>query len=182
MATTQVSAADKPPAKGGKKKLLLAAVGGVLLLGGAGGAYFMGFLGHAPKATEAKAAAPQAAHGEAASGDHSGGGEGAVASDQPLFVELPDIVVNLQAEGRRLHFLKLRLVLEVADKTDADTVDHLRPRVLDSFQAYLRALSVDEVSGAAGLQTIKEEMTARLNLALAPAHVRDVLVKEMLVQ
>ena len=185
MATTQVAAGDSPPAKGGKKKLLLlVAVGGLLLLGGTAGAYFLGFFGHASAATAAKDAAvePASGHGESATGGHTAGGEAAAPTDQPLFVELPDVVVNLQAEGRRLHFLKLKLVLEVADKPAADKVEQLKPRVLDSFQSYLRALSVDEVSGAVGLQTIKEEMTARLNLALAPAQVHDVLVKEMLVQ
>ena len=186
MATTQVSAGDSPPAKGGKKKLLLlVAVGGLLLLGGAAGAYFLGFFGQAAAASTAKdeaAAKPAAGHGESASGEHPAAGEGAAPADQPLFVDLPDVVVNLQAEGHRLHFLKLKLVLEVADKPAADRIDQLKPRVLDSFQSYLRALSVDEVSGARGLQTIKEEMTARLNLALAPAQVHDVLVKEMLVQ
>jgi flagellar FliL protein len=46
----------------------------------------------------------------------------------------------------------------------------------------LRALTVDEVSGPGGLHRLKEELTARVNLALVPSRVDDVLVKEMLVQ
>ena len=41
------------------------------------------------------------------------------------------------------------------------------PRVMDSFQLYLRALTLDEVQGAAGMQRLKEELTARVNLAVA---------------
>ena len=56
------------------------------------------------------------------------------------------------------------------------------PRVLDGFQLYLRALTLDDVQGAAGMQRLKEELTARVNLAVAPVAVTDVLLKEMLVQ
>ena len=56
------------------------------------------------------------------------------------------------------------------------------PRVLDGFQLYLRALTLDDVQGATGMQRLKEELTARVNLAVAPVTVTDVLLKEMLVQ
>ncbi len=68
------------------------------------------------------------------------------------------------------------------DQKGADGVKALMPRVLDSFQMYLRALTVEEVQGSAGMQRLKEEMTARVNLAIEPERVRDVLVREMLVQ
>ena len=54
---------------------------------------------------------------------------------------------------------------------------------MDSFQLYLRALTLDEVQGAAGMQRLKEELTARVNLAVAAdAASSAVLLKEMLVQ
>jgi flagellar FliL protein len=56
------------------------------------------------------------------------------------------------------------------------------PRVMDSFQLYLRALTVDELNGPSGMQRLKEELTARVNLAIEPIRVDDVLMKEMLVQ
>ena len=56
------------------------------------------------------------------------------------------------------------------------------PRMMDSFQLYLRALTLEEVQGAAGLQRLKEELIARVNLAVEPTQVSDVLLKEMLVQ
>ena len=56
------------------------------------------------------------------------------------------------------------------------------PRVMDSFQLYLRALTVEEVRGAAGMQRLKEELIARVNLAIEPTQVSAVLLKEMLVQ
>ena len=164
-------AGDKP--RGGKKKLIiLAAVGLVVLLGcGAGGAWFLGVFGGG-EAVELSAEAAAAAEKEAAAQRRA----------EVVFVDMPDVLVNLQSLGQRTRFLKLKVALEVENQAAADQVKTLMPRVMDSFQTYLRALTVDEVSGPGGLHRLKEELTARVNLALAPSRVDDVLVKEMLVQ
>ena len=100
-------------------------------------------------------------HGAASDGQ--GDGHAAIA-----FVDMPDLIVNLQSSTPRLRYLKLRLSLEVAGASEAEAVKQLMPRVMDSFQLYLRALTLDEVQGAAGMQRLKEELTARVNLAVEP--------------
>ncbi|MEZ5863668.1 MAG: flagellar basal body-associated FliL family protein [Geminicoccaceae bacterium] len=95
---------------------------------------------------------------------------------------MPDVLVNLQSGGQRIRFLKLRAALEVGSEDVATRVEALMPRIMDSFQLYLRALTVEEVSGSGGLQRLKEELAARVNYAVQPTRVDDVLVKEMLVQ
>ena len=173
------SSAGEPAKKGKGKLLLIVAVAVVLLLGGGGTAAFLtGLLGggaegegHAVAATEEKhGGEEEAGHGEV----------------QPVpgvaFVDMPDLIVNLQSNSPRLRYLKLRLSLEVTDEPSATTVRQLMPRVLDGFQLYLRALTLDDVQGATGMQRLKEELTARVNLAVAPVTVTDVLLKEMLVQ
>jgi flagellar protein FliL len=179
MAATGETAAGEPAKKGKGKLLLVVAAAVVLMLGGGGGAaaYFMGLLGggsagesHAAAMAEAKPGGEEAAHGEA----HGPPGV--------AFVDMPDLIVNLQSGSPRLRYLKLRLSLEVADEPAAATVRQLMPRVLDGFQLYLRALTLDDVQGATGMQRLKEELTARVNLAVAPVAVTDVLLKEMLVQ
>lgn len=165
--------AAKP--KAGKGRLLLIAGAALLVLGAGGGAaaWFSGLFSGAASATAAdEHAAPAAEHGEGAAGD-------------PLaivFVDMPDLIVNLQSDTPRMRFLKLRVSLEVAGEPTAETVRQLMPRVMDSFQSYLRALTVEEVRGAAGMQRLKEELIARVNLALEPTQVSAVLLKEMLVQ
>jgi flagellar FliL protein len=179
----------------------------VALLGGGGAAaYFLGLFGGGG---EAAAAQPHGKDGDADHDDNAGhDGEGADAhgggrkdvadashaedGGQPegggkatpavLFVDLPDLLVNLRSDGKRLRFLKLRVALEVESEKAGDGVKALTPRVMDSFQMYLRALSVDEVQGSGGMQKLKEEMMARVNLAIEPHRVSDVLFKEMLVQ
>jgi flagellar FliL protein len=164
------------PAKKGKGKLLLlVGVGLLLLLGGGGAAaYFTGLLG----GEEAQADA-QAEHVGVDGQDGTGEGQPAAVV---AFVDMPDLIVNLQSDAPRLRYLKLRLSLEVADPPTAELVKQLMPRVMDSFQLYLRALSLGDVQGAVGMQRLKEELTARVNLAVEPASVNAVLLKEMLVQ
>lgn len=163
--------AQSPKSKG-KLLVLIAAL--VLLLGGAGG-YMMGLFGGA----EAK----QADHGEEAvetqAEDHATVSE---PQAQLFFINLPDVLVNLQSEGKRPRFLKLRVALEVMGEETTNPVNELIPRIMDSFQLYLRALSPDDVEGAQGLQRLKEEMLARINFAIEPHRIESVLIKEMLVQ
>jgi flagellar FliL protein len=56
------------------------------------------------------------------------------------------------------------------------------PRIVDQFQSYLRELRVDDLRGSAGVMRLKEELLRRINVAAAPFSVRDVLLKEMIVQ
>jgi len=196
--------AETEPPKGGKKKLMMLAGVAVLVLlgGGVGAAYLLGLFGGDDGKTEAatdghggvgqdhESPVADATDGHGAkAGDgeaHAGGGEHAAGVGTPgavvMFVDLPDVLVNLRSDGKRMRFLKLRVALEVDSDKSAEGVKALTPRVMDSFQMYLRALSVDEIQGSAGMQKLKEEMMARANLAIEPHRIRDVLFKELLVQ
>lgn len=113
------------------------------------------------------------------------GEEGAAhaqAGPPPVFVNLPDMLVNLTAAGGERAVLKLVVALEVADAEAAAKIDPVMPRVIDNFQVFLRELRVEDLSGSAGMFRLKEELVRRVNLAVAPAHVEDVLFKEMLIQ
>ena len=178
-------------------------VAALLLLGGGGGAaaWWFGLIGGSSGGEPPVEGDPEAASaGEATSGhgavdEHgspaaeteaghgSGGGEGHGAAGVGVaFVDLPDVVVNLQSTGTRMRFLKLRISLEVAGDQVAEQLRVLTPRVMDSFQLYLRALTVDDIQGASGMQRLKEEMLLRVATAVEPLKVEDVLIKEMLVQ
>lgn len=176
MATGIGSVADggKPPA-GRRRMFVIVAAAVVLILAGGGGAvaFFQGVLGPAPASTP-----HEAVEGPGEAADGPAGAEAAAIT----FVDMPDIIVNLQSETPRMRFLKLRVALEVAGEPTAAAVRQLLPRVLDSFQLYLRTMTVDDARGPAGMQRLKEELTARVNLAVEPARVNDVLFKEMLVQ
>jgi flagellar FliL protein len=168
-------AVDGAAKKGGKRKLLLILVP-VLLLGGGAGAWFSGVL---PRLL---------GHGEgAAHGEHAEHGEhGAPAGEKaeakaPVFMDLPDIVANLNA-GRRAAFIKLKAKFKLSKPEDAVAVQAAMPRIVDLFQSYLREMRPEELRGTAGTYRLREELIARANIAAPPARVLNVLFTEMLVQ
>ena len=55
-------------------------------------------------------------------------------------------------------------------------------RVMDNFNVYLRELRIEDFSGSAGMYRLREELLIRIQAAVAPVKVRDILFKEMLIQ
>jgi len=147
------------------KKLIVMIAGPLLLLllGGAG-AYLLGFI--------------------SPGGDSTATAENHVPKkpEKTVFYDLPELLVNLNSAGRRTNFLKISVSLEVASEADIPKLEAVKPRIIDSFQVYLRELRLDDLKGSAGVLRLKEELLRRVNVAAAPYKVRDVLLKEMIVQ
>ncbi|MFN3351160.1 flagellar basal body-associated protein FliL [Pseudorhodoplanes sp.] len=157
--TEETDGAAKPAPKS-KRKLIIIAAAALLVLGGGGGAAFFMFK---PKPKPEAVAAPVA--------------------KPPAFLDLPDTLVNLaNAGGDRPQYLKVKIVLELPDSTMIQQVQPVMPRVMDSFQTYLRELRPTDLDGSAGLYRLKEELTRRVNYAIAPNRVNAVLFKEIVVQ
>jgi flagellar FliL protein len=97
-------------------------------------------------------------------------------------VTLPDLLVNLNVKGNRLRFLKFAAALEVIDQAAADRVTKLAPRITDNIHAYLRAVEVEDLGGPDAVYRVKRDLLARVNQVVRPLRVRDVLMKEMLIQ
>jgi len=152
---TEAAAAPK-----GKLKLIIAVVGLLVILGGGAATYFFVFR-HGGEEVHAEAPPPK----------------------PPSFVEVPDMMVNLVgAPGERVQYLKVKLVLEVKEEKQVEAIKPSMPRVTDIFQAYLRELRSSDLNGSAGLFRLKEELTRRVNVAVAPTQVNAVLFKEIVVQ
>jgi flagellar FliL protein len=167
----------KEPAQGGggKKRLALLVAAPLLVAGTAAGLWFGGVL--PPLFGAGGAAAP----GEAAAGQ-DGAGAQAQPPRPPAFLDLPEMVANLNATGRRPVFVKLRSKLELSRAEDAAAVHAAMPRLLDLFSTYLREMRPEELRGSIGTHRLREELVARANIAVAPARVNDVLFLEILVQ
>ena len=161
--------ADAAPKKGlakflSKKMLMIIVPVLLLVIGGGGaGAYFF-LIKKSDKNQEAKA------------------------DDMPLtppkvaFSDMQDILVNIQSNDGTPAYLKLSVSLELAAPEEKQGIQVLMPRIVDQFQSYLRELRIDDLHGSAGVLRVKEELLRRINVAAAPYPVRDVLLKEMIVQ
>lgn len=104
------------------------------------------------------------------------------APEEVMFYDLPEMLVNLRAGGRQANFLKLRIALELKKTESIEALEELLPRVIDNFQVYMRELRIEDLDGSAGMFRIKEELLSRVNTAVYPIEVNDILFKEMLVQ
>ena len=141
-------------------KLIIIAAGALAVLGGgAAGAYFIFGGSHETKAAVAPPVKPA------------------------VFLDVPEVLVNLSnTSGERTQYLKVKVVLELADAALQGQIQSAMPRVMDAFQTYLRELRPTDLDGSAGLYRLKEELTRRVNLAIAPGRVNAVLFKEIVVQ
>jgi len=156
---------DKP---GGKKKLIIIAVVLLLAIGGIAAAYFTGLLQPVIELITSEKATEEE--------------EKTVDQENVVFFPLEELIVNLNTGGRKSTFLKIRISLELADGGDISRIESVMPRIMDNFQVYLRELRIEDLKGSAGMYRLREELLTRVNAAIAPAKVQDVLFKEMLVQ
>jgi len=101
---------------------------------------------------------------------------------QIVFMDLPEMIVNLNTGSRQSSFLKLRVSLELDDALLVPKLKALEPRIIDNFQIYLRDLRREDLDGSAGMARLKEELLMRINVAVRPARINDVLFNEILVQ
>jgi flagellar protein FliL len=163
--TTADGARTAPVKKAGRKKLLLLAIPAVLIAGGVG-AWVAGLVPGMGDAKREKIAAEQKA----------------LAHPAPVFVELPEMVANLNSGARRSAFVKVQARIELSKPDDVAIFTADQPRVIDLFQTYLREMRPEELRGSAGTYRLREELIARASLAIAPARVVDVLFTELLVQ
>ena len=147
------------------KKVLMILLPALLLVAGGGGAGAWFFLSKkSDKAEMAKAE------------------EVPLTPPKVAFSDMQDILVNIQSSDGTPAYLKLSVSLELDDEEHKAAIQPLMPRITDQFQAYLRELRLDDLKGSAGVLRLKEELLRRVNVAAAPYHVRDVLLKEMIVQ
>jgi flagellar FliL protein len=174
-ADTAQDAAQGKAKGGGKKKILLLALPLVLVGAGAGlwfGGILPPLLGMGPAASEdAAASRPEGPR-------------------PPAFFDMPEIVTNLNAAGRRPVFVKIRSKLEITRAEDSAAIQAAMPRLLDLFQTHLRETRPEELRGSVGTHRLREELIARANIAVAPPpgstqpapRVTDVLFTEILIQ
>jgi flagellar FliL protein len=147
------------PKKKFSLKMIIIAVAGLVVVGGGGGAYFFMSKGHHDDHPPAPVVKPV------------------------VFMDLPEVLVNLSsAQGDRTQYLKVKMTLEVADQQLQAQIQPMMPRVMDTFQTYLRELRPSDLDGSAGLYRLKEELTRRVNATITPNRVNALLFKEIVVQ
>jgi flagellar FliL protein len=171
---TEKAGGDDALKKKGVSKLVLLALP-VVLLAVVAGLWFSGILPGMLGMGKKPARIADAGMGAAVAG-------GPAKSVPATYLDVPEILTNLNVPGRRPSYLKLHAKLELGGAEDIVPVAASMPRILDLFQTYLRDMRPEELRGSEGTYRLREELLSRAEVAVAPAHVTDVLFEEMIVQ
>jgi flagellar FliL protein len=103
--------------------------------------------------------------------------------DDVVYYNLPEFLVNLDTNSKQTSFIKMKVTLEApSEGENADAIDSRLPRIIDSFNTYLRTLRTSDIAGSAGLYRLREEMLLRVNKTIYPGKINDVLFREIIVQ
>lgn len=171
MSDTTADAAEEtegeaPAKKGGKKKLIMIIVGAILVLaiGGGAGAYFMGMFD-----------APAPMEGEEMV-------EPAAPKVEYKYYDMPEMLINLQADSGQVRYLKLLVSVEYEAGIDPAVVISAQTQIEDLFQTYLRELTPTELQGSMGVFRLREELLKRINLIISPEKINGILFKKIVVQ
>jgi flagellar FliL protein len=100
----------------------------------------------------------------------------------PVFVDLPDMIANLNSPTNKPSYIKLQVRLEISRQEDVEKIKQAMPRLQDLFQTYLREMRPEELRGSTGIYRLREELLGRANVAVAPVRVNDVLFTQLLIQ
>lgn len=157
--------APASPPKSKKKKIIIAVILLLVLIGGGVGAFML----------VGKKAAKQV--DESISVDEHGN-----PISKAVYYTMPQFLVNLNASSKSQVFLKATVILEVQKATDVPFIESNLPRLVDGINTYLRELRSSDLAGSAGIQRLREEILLRVNKAIVPVQVNDVLFKEIIVQ
>ena len=145
---------------------LLACVGGLTIFGAGGGVVAGNLIVAKIKASLAANAAPPEAPARTAFGE------------DVVLRELTPIVTNLaQPEG-----VKVRLqasILFNSKEVEAPTL--MSAQITDDLIGYLKTLSIAQLQGGSGLQSLREDLNERVAIR-SNGHVRELIIETLVVQ
>jgi len=65
---------------------------------------------------------------------------------------------------------------------DIALIETVLPRVNNEFLTFVRTLRPEDLQGSAGIYSLQEELLRRVNDAIRPRRVNEVLIQEMTLQ
>lgn len=160
MAVAEDAGAEAPQPKKSKLPFLIGVV--LMLLLGGGGFY----------AVYSGKVLPHAAKEDAASGHDA---HEADPLPDIAYVPLEPLTISLKDAGAR--HLRFVAQLEVPKAYEAD-VEHLKPRVMDVLNGYLRAVDVHLLEEPTAMMRLRAQMLRRIRLVAGDGRVRDLLIIE----
>jgi len=91
------------------------------------------------------------------------------------FVALDPMIISLGTNGAR--HLRFSAQIE-APKAYASEVEHLKPRIMDVLNGYLRAVEVRDLEDPTALMRLRAQMLRRVQVVTGDGRINDLLIIE----
>lgn len=102
---------------------------------------------------------------------------------KPVTYQLPEIRTDLKKVGRRGHFIKMNLIVQVDEHDLPVLQDELKAAlIIDNIKTQLRDLEYKDVIGKEGSERLRFELLNVINFAIAPVKAHTVLFKDLIIQ
>ncbi len=98
------------------------------------------------------------------------------------FVALQEMNINLKSNKGDVNILRATFFLEIDDAKSKEKIEKIKPMIIDQFQTYLRELDLITLRGSGRLERIRQDLVNRVNNAVKPIKIRNILFKEFLIQ
>lgn len=94
--------------------------------------------------------------------------------------EMPEITTNLAPNNDKDSCIKLGITLQLETSKDQAILDKKLPMVKDTIIVFLRELRSSDLASSGGSLMLKNELLKRINKVMYPIKLRDVLLREIL--
>jgi flagellar FliL protein len=98
-----------------------------------------------------------------------------------VFFDMDELIVNMSTSGNQKHYLKMIISLRLGSVQDKDVVAANLAVIQDSLYIFIKELRPQDFNSSGATLRFKEELIKRINKAIYPVEVKDVLFKEILV-
>lgn len=104
----------------------------------------------------------------------------AAAPQVETIYDMDELIINLVPTGNNRNYLKIMISLRLASAQDTAVVVAKLASVQDSLQMFLKELRPQDFNGSGATMKLKEEITKRINKVIYPVEVKEVLLREIL--
>lgn len=94
--------------------------------------------------------------------------------------EMPEITTNLAPNNDQETWIKLGVTLQLETSKDQAALDKKLPMVKDAIIVFLREVRSSDLASSGGSLMLKSELLKRINKVMYPVKLRDVLLREIL--
>lgn len=94
--------------------------------------------------------------------------------------DMDELIINLVSTDNNRRYLKIMISLRMANAADAAVVVAKLASIQDGLQMFLKELRPQDFNGSGATMRLKEELTKRINKAIYPVEVQEVLLREIL--